>query len=169
MRAQQIDGSGIRIRFAKSDGRVIGTEPEQPRERLKGELSRLVVEARQCGATWIYSANHLRLDRLLFAYLELCWNNPGAIVLVRLGHGYEALMQHAMTVADALKLPMQRRMNTPMCVIPDGTINEAVAKLEKMGHRVMLWEYDRGRVTPASTSFVSGNDSSKEAYELRGA
>jgi DNA mismatch repair ATPase MutS len=74
-------------------------------------------------------------------YLQICRQNREAIVLVRLREGYEALMQHALTVATALKRPMRSRTNSPMCAIPAAEIEDACARLRELGHEVILADY----------------------------
>ncbi len=142
LQAFELPGPSLRLRFSKTDGRVSEVDPEQPAERIKGELARLIVEARQWGANNLGSARHLLLSRLMLFYLDLCWKNPGSIVLIHLTDNYEALMQHATTVSNALKLPLSRRLNSPMCAIPAFSVNETAARLRELGHQVVLAEYE---------------------------
>jgi len=83
----------------------------------------------------------LKLTRLMATYLEECRKNPKAIVLVRLKDSYEALMHHALTVANALKLPLGRRTNTVMCAVPAASIDQARERLKELGYETVLADY----------------------------
>jgi hypothetical protein len=145
MRAYKFPAKPLRLRFSKSDGRLVELDPPQPQDRIRGELSGLVIDARQCGATYLSSARHLKLTRLMVVYMSLCRDNPDAIVLVHLAENYEALMHHAPTVAKALNLPLGRRTNTPMCSIPSGSIDRARERLRDLGHETVLAEYESSK------------------------
>jgi hypothetical protein len=50
-------------------------------------------------------------------------------------------MQHAVTIATALRLPLKRRTNTTMCCIPEPELAAARARLSELSHNTVLEEY----------------------------
>ena len=141
MRERNLSSNPLTFRFSKADGKLVGVKPFQPVERIRDELSQVVIDARQCGAYTLPSATHLKLTRLMVTYLARCRQNPRAIVLIHVGDCYEALMHHASPVATALALPISQRANTPMCAVPSHLIEYARARLQQLGHEVILAEY----------------------------
>jgi hypothetical protein len=142
MQERKLPSKPLRFRFSKANGQLVEVDPTQPPERIRGELSKLVFDARELGAHNIRSAGHLKVTRLMAVYLDTCRRHPDAIVLIRLKDTYEALMHHAATVSAALNLPLSRRTNTYMCAIKASLIEHACRRLKELGHEIVVAEYE---------------------------
>jgi DNA mismatch repair protein MutS len=82
---------------------------------------------------------------MMLAYMEAQKSARGHLVLYRVGEFYEVLGRDALTVSRAIGLQLTRRRqkdaeDVPMCGIPAGTSERAIARLLAAGHKVAVSE-----------------------------
>ncbi len=105
---------------------------------------------------------------MMLAYITARATAPDHLVLYRVGEFYEVLGRDAGTVSRTLGLQLTRRRqkdaeDVPMCGIPAGTSEQAIARLLAAGHKVAVSEQpseDVGerrlrRVSPATSVDVN--------------
>ena len=70
----------------------------------------------------------------------------GTILLMKIGHFYEAFGEDAQTMAGILDKPSSYRNDVPMCGFPADTIDTMLAKMVRVGKSVALAErFEDGR------------------------
>ncbi|MGI4943008.1 MAG: hypothetical protein ACRYHQ_20985, partial [Janthinobacterium lividum] len=91
------------------------------------------------------TAATLGASPMMLAYAAAQAAAPTHLVLYRVGEFYEVLGRDAATVSRALGLQLTRRRqknadDVPMCGVPAGTSEQAIARLLTAGHKVAISE-----------------------------
>lgn len=86
-----------------------------------------------------------KLTPMMRQYLTIRDENPGVIILFRLGDFYEAFFEDAVLLSRELELTLTGRSaglkeRVPMCGVPHHAVNVYIEKLVENGHRVGICE-----------------------------
>ena len=86
-----------------------------------------------------------KLTPMMRQYLTIRDDNPGVIILFRLGDFYEAFFEDAVLLSRELELTLTGRAaglkeRVPMCGVPHHAVNVYIEKLVENGHRVGICE-----------------------------
>ena len=91
------------------------------------------------------SVDRTKITPMMRQYLSIKDENPGVIILFRLGDFYEAFFEDAVLVSRELELTLTGRSagleeRVPMCGVPHHAVNVYIEKLVEKGYRVGICE-----------------------------
>lgn len=91
------------------------------------------------------SVDRTKITPMMRQYLSIKDDNPGIIILFRLGDFYEAFFEDAILVSRELELTLTGRSagldeRVPMCGVPHHAVNVYIEKLVDKGYRVGICE-----------------------------
>ncbi len=91
------------------------------------------------------NVDRTKITPMMRQYLSIKDENPGVIILFRLGDFYEAFFEDAVLVSRELELTLTGRSagleeRVPMCGVPHHAVNVYIEKLVEKGYRVGICE-----------------------------
>ena len=86
-----------------------------------------------------------KITPMMRQYLSIKDENPGVIILFRLGDFYEVFFEDAVLVSRELELTLTGRSagldeRVPMCGVPHHAVNVYIEKLVEKGYRIGICE-----------------------------